>query len=144
MYIHFLIGVYIHNIAGIRAVEPTSQPGVAIMQVDGLQSRVCSRQWDNNDAAVYCRSLGYGFGRAFGTTYGTSSLPLLVSNITCRGDEASITACPFTTGTATSCGTYETARVFCYNREQGEGYLLLIFLLLLLLLLFQPPRWPSG
>ena len=106
--------------AGIQAVEPDRQPGLVKLMVDGLQSSVCSQQWDNNDASVYCRTLGYNFGRAFGTSYQYSTLPRIVSNVTCSGNEATIAGCPFTSGPVTRCDYHQNAKVFCYTNQQGE------------------------
>ena len=90
-----------------------------MLSVDGLQSTVCSQQWDNTDARIYCRTLGYNFGRAFGTTYQYTLVPRIVSNVSCSGNEASITDCPFSTASAAYCRGSRNAKVFCYNSQQG-------------------------
>ncbi|KAK7116610.1 hypothetical protein V1264_002264 [Littorina saxatilis] len=99
---------------GTQAAQPLSNPGQVVVVWDGLQSAVCSSQWDNRDATVYCKSLGFNYGKAFGYTYNqNSSFPILVSNINCTGSETSLARCPFNTGTVTNC--YYRARVFCYD-----------------------------
>ena len=90
-----------------------------MLSVDGLQSTVCSQQWDNTDARIYCRTLGYNFGRAFGTTYQYTLVPRIVSNVFCNGSEASIADCPFSTASAAYCRGSRNAKVFCYNSQQG-------------------------
>ena len=100
-------------------MEPASQPGLVKLSVDGLHSTVCNEEWDNNDARVYCHTLGYNFGRAFGTWYQSSQVPRIVSNVTCSGNEASIADCPFSTAAASNCRYSQNAKVFCYTKQQG-------------------------
>ncbi|XP_076465930.1 scavenger receptor cysteine-rich domain-containing protein DMBT1-like [Babylonia areolata] len=105
---------------GLQAVRPTTQPGEVLVQVDGLQSFVCSDQWDDDDAKVYCRDLGFGTGRAFGTSYFMSAYNArtirMVSNVTCGGGESGLGNCGFSSNSM--CRTHRSARVFCYDSPQ--------------------------
>ncbi|XP_076465364.1 scavenger receptor cysteine-rich domain superfamily protein-like [Babylonia areolata] len=80
-------------VQGLQAVRPTTQPGEVLVQVDGLQSFVCSDQWDDDAAKVYCRDLGFGTGRAFGSVPDSGNVLRVVSSLSCRGSESSLGSC---------------------------------------------------
>ncbi|KAH3863712.1 hypothetical protein DPMN_026702 [Dreissena polymorpha] len=66
------------------------------MVVNNQQGTICDDQWDDNDAAVVCRMLGYKKGTAkvnghFGS--GSSKLSILLDDVDCVGTEASILDC---------------------------------------------------
>ncbi|KAL8566281.1 hypothetical protein ACOMHN_056852 [Nucella lapillus] len=99
-------------VTGVVAVHPTSQPGEVLVQVDGLQSKVCSQNWDDNAAKLYCSALGYNFGKAMGALSGYNIFDLL-SRISCDG-KTSFGSCYPTRNV--SCDVFhKNARVYCYN-----------------------------
>ncbi|XP_072171894.1 uncharacterized protein [Diadema setosum] len=60
----------------------------------GAWGTVCDDLWDNNDAAVVCRMLGYSGGTA-NASYGAgnSSQTIVLDNVECNGTEIDIGAC---------------------------------------------------
>lgn len=78
--------------------------------------RVCGRFWDDDDARVACRQLGYSGGLA---TYSTANwtLPHLISEINCVGTEANLLACP---QSESLCYDERSASVVC-NQVENKG-----------------------
>ncbi|XP_019857993.1 PREDICTED: uncharacterized protein LOC109586260 [Amphimedon queenslandica] len=79
---------------------------------NGRWGTVCDDFWDNTDAGVVCRQLGYGSGTAFGSAYfGQGSGSILMDDVQCVGSESYLTNCTHTTNH--NCGHYEDAGVRC-------------------------------
>ncbi|XP_071492302.1 scavenger receptor cysteine-rich domain-containing protein DMBT1-like [Diadema antillarum] len=84
---------------------------------DGAWGTICANGWDENDAQVVCRQLGYSTtnAEAFGgATYGESSGSISLGNLGCYGWESSLTHCT-SNGWQSSpnCGHHENAGVRC-------------------------------
>jgi hypothetical protein len=91
------------------------------MKVYGSEiwGRVCGEFWDDNDAKVACRQLGYYGGFA---TYQDFSLtdPVLLTELNCEGNEMDLFSCP---RNESACYSNTTAAVVCYqNANQGKCY----------------------
>ena len=66
---------------------------------NGRWGTVCHDYWDDRDAAVVCRQLGYQGGTAvvgFPTRFGQGTGPIYLDNVECRGDESRLMDCPRT------------------------------------------------
>ncbi|XP_038073143.1 deleted in malignant brain tumors 1 protein-like [Patiria miniata] len=81
----------------IRIVDGLSDTaGRVEVLFNGKWGSICSDGWDNADASVVCRQLGY-FGPNVSVTlplYYGSDLPLHLSNVGCKGHENKLTNCP--------------------------------------------------
>ena len=61
---------------------------------DGQWGTVCEDQWDENDAAVVCSSLGLVGGVPMKYRwFGAGSGPIWMDDVNCTGSEASLKAC---------------------------------------------------
>ena len=62
---------------------------------NGAWGTVCSYYWDQKDATVVCRQLGYGRAVAAlrNAAYGRGSGPIWYEIVDCSGSEASLTQC---------------------------------------------------
>merc|ERR1712098_358839 len=101
--------------AGVQCVSsaglvggPTAHEGNVL--INGRP--VCDDYWDNNDATVVCRMLGYGSGIAVqDADYGSVEGKFLINNVDCKGTEANIHQC--TKSNAHKCHGPEGAGVIC-------------------------------
>ncbi|XP_038072908.1 LOW QUALITY PROTEIN: uncharacterized protein LOC119741237 [Patiria miniata] len=81
----------------IRIVDGMSDTaGRVEVLFKGTWGAICSDGWDNADASVVCRQLGY-FGPNVSVIvplYYGSDLPLYLTNVGCKGHEDKLTNCP--------------------------------------------------
>ncbi|XP_071836651.1 scavenger receptor cysteine-rich domain-containing protein DMBT1-like isoform X2 [Apostichopus japonicus] len=82
---------------------------------DGQWGTICDDLWDDNDASVICRQLGYG-GIGVGwkvAKFGQGSDPIWLDDVACSGSEQHIEECGSTDWGAHNCGHGEDASVSC-------------------------------
>ena len=62
---------------------------------NGEWGTVCDDGWDDTDASVVCRQLGFGSsGRAIGSAgFGQGSGPIWLNSVTCTGNESTLASC---------------------------------------------------
>ena len=84
---------------------------------------VCDDGWDDTDAGVVCRQLGFGSsGTAIGSAgFGHGSGLIWLSSVTCTGNETILASCGHPgVGITSSCYHYEDAGVRCTGA--GKDY----------------------
>ncbi|XP_050402747.2 scavenger receptor cysteine-rich type 1 protein M160 isoform X1 [Patella vulgata] len=93
--------------------------GEVLVNYLGTTGRICSDDWDDNDARVACRELGYRNGTAYNHVrfdyYYSSNGPYWISKMACTGTERNLTACPRTTtlGAVKTCTSGKGAGIMC-------------------------------
>ena len=83
---------------------------------NGEWGTVCDDGWDDTDAGVVCRQLGFGSsGTAIGSaSFGQGSGPILLDSVTCSGNESTLASCGHLGVSVTrSCSHTEDAGVRC-------------------------------
>ncbi|XP_074649735.1 scavenger receptor cysteine-rich type 1 protein M160-like isoform X2 [Tubulanus polymorphus] len=107
-------------------LETTTKPGIGRVLVKhlGQLGRVCSSNWDDNDANVFCKQINFQRGIAYMHSFHYSwkiiynSEPYLVANVSCVGTETSLDKCKFddrlSLGNCSNLDHYD-AGVLCYN-----------------------------
>ena len=87
---------------------------------NGEWSTVCDDGWDDTDAGVVCRQLGFGSsGTAIGLAgFGQGSGSIWLDNVTCTGNESILASCGHLgVGITRSCDHSEDAGVKCSGSQ---------------------------
>ena len=81
---------------------------------------VCDDGWDDTDAGVVCRQLGYGsLGQSLSSAYfGEGSGPIWLNKIACTGSESTLASCGHLGVSLTrSCSHSKDAGVRCHGTQ---------------------------
>ena len=82
---------------------------------------ICDDSWDDSDASVVCRSLGYDSGIATSeSAFGDVAENFIMDDVICNGDEGHIIQCPHSG--SHNCDVYEGAGVRCVSDLEGKFY----------------------
>ena len=77
---------------------------------------VCDQGWDDRDAGVVCRMLGWESGVAVaGSEYGEVTTAFLMTEVSCEGTEDNLLSCPHSL--LVDCEPGQAAGVLCRDRE---------------------------
>ena len=103
----------------IRLANGTNEKeGRVEMYWNNQWSTVCDDRWDDNDATVICKQLGYSRGSARVSAYfGEGSGLILLDNVNCNGGESSIFECHHNNFGEHDCSHNEDAGVVCYGES---------------------------
>ena len=103
--------------SAIRLVGGSSyNEGRVEVNYNGEWGTVCDNGWDDTDAGVVCRQLGFGSsGIAIGSaSFGQGSGPILLEKVSCNGSEQILIRCGHLGINVTrSCNHSEDAAVRC-------------------------------
>ncbi|XP_023202454.1 uncharacterized protein LOC111611064 [Xiphophorus maculatus] len=87
---------------------------------------VCDDNWDLNNANVVCRELGCGTAvtATIGSIFGQGTGQIWLNDVSCSGNEASLTQCQHGGFGTRDCGHCEDAGVVCSDqiRLAGDGF----------------------
>lgn len=94
----------------------TSREGTVIVRLGTTDGTVCDDSWDNEDATVVCRMLGYhGNAEAVSSAhFGSGSGQIWMDEVSCVGDETSLAKCTFRGFGRNDCSHNEDAGVICH------------------------------
>ena len=72
-------------------------PGEGLLEIylNGIWGTVCDNGFDENDAIVACRQLGFSGGTPTFNSQGAQNRPALLKNVSCDGSEARLIDCPY-------------------------------------------------
>ena len=117
--------IYLVDI-NIRLVGGSSyNEGRVEVNYDGEWGTVCDDGWDDTDAGVVCRQLGFGSsGTAIGSAiFGQGSGSIWLDSVTCTGNESTLASCGHLgVGITRSCYHYEDAGVRCSGEKGSANY----------------------
>ena len=104
----------------IRLVGGSSyNEGRVEVNYNGEWGTVCDDGWDDTDAGVVCRQLGFGSsGTAFGSaSFGQGSGSIWLDNVTCTGSESTLASCGHLgVGVTRDCTHSNDAAVICSSK----------------------------
>ena len=113
----------------IRLVGGSSyNEGRVEVNYNGEWGTVCDDGWDDTDAGVVCRQLGFGSsGTAIGSAYfGQGSGPIWLDSVACTGSESTLASCGHLgVGVTRSCSHSLDAAIICtghYSKELHCSY----------------------
>ena len=89
---------------------------------------ICNDGWNDLNALVACRQLGYEYGTVLASTeHNTISNPYIkiwMDHVSCSGCEISISECTHKGWGVQDCDVSEVAAVSCFNISEPGMYLL--------------------
>lgn len=91
---------------------------------NGVWGTVCDDMWDDNDATVVCRELGFSAVGAMNRTsayFGQGTGTVFITDVQCVGTESQLEDCPYTT--QNSCTHSEDAGVVCVATRKFVIYI---------------------
>ncbi|GAB1602356.1 deleted in malignant brain tumors 1 protein-like [Argonauta hians] len=103
------------NYVGIRLKDGKSKhEGRVEILHNGMWGSICDDSWDDNDARVVCRMLGYSYGRAtLQSQHGLTNGEIWLDEVDCNGRELSIESCRHLEWGWHNCDHNEDAGVIC-------------------------------
>ena len=104
------------TVSGIRLTDGGSpNQGRVEINLNGLWGTVCSNGWDSKEAEVVCQMLNFTSAASAPTavTFGGGSGPIWLSDVSCNGNENSISECRHKGWGRHSCSHYRDAGVIC-------------------------------
>ena len=126
-YISLCIDVYYYIDINIRLVGGNSyNEGRVEVNYNGEWGTVCDDGWDDIDAGVACRQLGFGSsGTAVGSAgFGQGSGSILLDSVSCIGNESTLTSCNHLGINITrSCTHAKDAGVRCFGADGTYTYI---------------------
>lgn len=67
-----------------------------MVKFNGEWGRICNRRWDDKDAKVFCKQMGFIDGRSGQRAVSRSSGYVWIDNVDCDGSEDSLLKCRLT------------------------------------------------
>ena len=110
---YMCIGLLVRLVGGSSYNE-----GRVEVNYNGEWGTVCDDGWDDTDAGVVCRQLGFGSsGTAIGSAgFGQGSGSIWLDSVTCTGSESTLASCGHLgIGVTRNCSHFEDAAVTCLN-----------------------------
>ena len=101
--------------------------GIIEVKKNGVWGRVCMQGWDNKDANVACRQLGYKGGVAY-LHIVKNTKAMLMRNFQCLGTESTLAQCARDETSDVSNCSFDAndAGVVCYNKTGNQRSCLII------------------
>ncbi|XP_019861045.1 PREDICTED: scavenger receptor cysteine-rich domain superfamily protein-like, partial [Amphimedon queenslandica] len=100
----------------LRGEDSHDSFGRVELCLNGTWGTICDNEWDDADASIVCKQLGYSpYGAIAKTSYYAEGwLPHSLYNLNCIGDESTLFNCSYEISGA-SCGSYDDAGVICQD-----------------------------
>ena len=109
----------------IRLINGTNEKeGRVEIYWNNQWSTVCDDYWDNIEATVMCKQLGYLGGSVKKAAYfGQGTGSIMLDDVDCNGRELTIFACSHRSFGEHDCRHYEDVGVVCYGESSKGDYI---------------------
>lgn len=89
--------------------------------LNGIRGTICDDEFDDVDATVVCKSLGYGYGSVVKERelFGQGQGLIWMDDVSCVGNESDIVRCPHFGPLDQNCGHDEDVAVVCQAADAG-------------------------
>ncbi|XP_049629108.1 macrophage receptor MARCO [Suncus etruscus] len=104
-------GTKAQTFANVRIIGSGTRGRAEVLYNDAWGT-ICDDDWDNSDATVFCRMLGYSSGTAI-VNFGGGTGQIWLDNVACRGTESSLWDCKKSEWGTHNCQHSEDAGVNC-------------------------------
>ncbi len=89
---------------------------------------ICNTDWDDRDASVVCKSMGFISGRAVSNgAFTQTKSEIKLTGFQCNGHEKALTDCPFTYG-PNNCTHQQDAAITCLKGVSEGNVIMGVFL----------------
>ncbi|XP_062588715.1 scavenger receptor cysteine-rich domain superfamily protein-like [Saccostrea cucullata] len=93
----------------------STNEGLIEVYINGKWGTICDQVWDNDDAKVACRSLGFSGGVAVNSSvFGPGNEHIWLDGINCNGNEGSLLQCADSVTGFNECNSGRVVGVVCY------------------------------
>ena len=90
------------------------------MYIGGQWVRVCDDGWDDSEAGVVCRQLGFGSSGRVQQYQISGSGEILIPNFSCSGNESMLLSCNHREMGMSDCDNSDDVRVICTGATPGS------------------------
>ena len=90
------------------------------MFLDGEWGTICKNGWDDTDAGVACRQLGFGSSGSSLKQFGQGNGIILMENVACLGNESMLINCSHKRIGISACSHSDDVGVVCSGDPPGE------------------------
>lgn len=100
----------------LRGEDSHNSFGRVELCLNGTWGTICDNDWNDADASIVCKQLGYSpYGALAKTSYYAEGwLPHSLYNLNCFGNESTLFNCSYETS-GVSCGSYDDAGAICQD-----------------------------
>ncbi|XP_053381160.1 uncharacterized protein LOC123552388 isoform X2 [Mercenaria mercenaria] len=106
----------------IQSFGCSQNEGIIEVILNGERGLICDDNWDDNDATVACRMMGFEFGKARfeNNSKANESLPILLDEVKCSGHESMLSECEHSDWGKHDCDHSEVAAVTCFANRRTK------------------------
>ena len=108
----------------LRLVGANSyREGMVEMYVDNQWTGVCDHGWDDSEAGVVCRQLGFGLSgksQQFQISGSGNEEEIVIPKFSCSGNESELLSCNHTKMEKADCDNFDNVGVICTGATPGS------------------------